>query len=41
MQEVLKRQPSVEEEKMIPVYQETLDQKEKQIASMKEEIENY
>ena len=38
LQEVLKRQPSIEEEKMIPTYEESLEQKEKQIESMKEEI---
>ena len=38
LQEVLKRQPSIEEEKMLPVYEENLQQKQRQIESMKEEI---
>jgi chromosome segregation ATPase len=41
LQEVLKRQPSVEEERMIPVYEDTLDQKQRQVQSMRDEIENY
>ena len=41
LQEVLKRQPSIEEEKMLPVYDENLQQKESQIESMKDEIESY
>ena len=41
LQEVLKRQPSIEEEKMIPIYEETLEQKQRQIESMREEIDNY
>lgn len=41
LQEVLKRQPSVEEERMIPVYEETLEQKQRQVQSMRDEIENY
>lgn len=38
LQEVLKRQPSVEEERMIPVYEETLEQKQRQVQSMRDEI---
>lgn len=41
MQEILKRQPSIEEEKMIPVYEENLQQKQRQIEAMKEEIESH
>jgi hypothetical protein len=33
---VLKRQPSIEEEKMIPVYEDNLQQKQRQIIAMKE-----
>ena len=41
LQEILMRQPSIEEEKMVPVYEDNLLQKQRQIEAMKEEIDNY
>lgn len=38
LEQILKRQPSVEEEKMIPIYEENLRQKSKQMQGMLREI---
>lgn len=41
LREIMKRQPGVEEAKMIPIYQESLSQKNSQMKAMANELNIY